>query len=74
MHFQLHTDGQDQGIHAILVRIRDNDLKVMPNVRVEDMGYKLGLNGIDNAKLFFDNVRVPRENLLNKYESFFFFF
>lgn len=50
-----------------MVRIRDDDLNIMPNVRVEDMGYKLGLNGVDNAKLFFDNVRVPRENLLNKY-------
>ena len=29
------------------------------------MGYKMGLNGIDNAKLAFDNVRVPRVNLLN---------
>lgn len=41
----------------------------MPNVRVEDMGHKLGLNGVDNAKLFFDNVRVPRENLLNKFSD-----
>ena len=30
------------------------------------MGIKMGLNGIDNAKVSFDNVRVPRENLLNK--------
>ena len=41
----------------------------MPNVRVEDMGYKMGLNGVDNAKLFFDNVRVPRENILNRYSD-----
>ena len=41
----------------------------MPNVRVEDMSYKMGLNGVDNAKLGFDNVRVPRENLLNKYSD-----
>lgn len=37
--------------------------------RVEDMGYRMGLNGVDNAKLLFDNVRVPRENLLNKYSD-----
>ncbi len=41
----------------------------MPGVKVEDMGYKLGLNGVDNAKLTFDNVRVPRENLLNRYSD-----
>jgi alkylation response protein AidB-like acyl-CoA dehydrogenase len=41
----------------------------MPGVTVEDMGHKMGLNGVDNAKLSFDNVRVPRENLLNKYSD-----
>jgi len=29
------------------------------------MGHKLGLNGVDNGKLFFDHVRVPRSSLLN---------
>merc|ERR1719290_433134 len=41
----------------------------MPGVTIEDMGYKMGLNGVDNAKLSFNNVRVPRENLLNKYSD-----
>jgi len=66
---QLQIDGAGQGIHGILVRIRDNDMNVMPGVRIEDMGHKMGLNGVDNAKLFFDNVRVPRQNLLNKYSE-----
>ena len=50
----------------MLVPIRDNKLKILPGVLVEDMGYKMGLNGVDNAKLTFNNVRVPRENLLNR--------
>ena len=29
----------------------------------------MGLNGVDNAKLTFKNVRVPRENLLNKWSD-----
>ena len=33
------------------------------------MGHKMGLNGVDNAKLTFDNVRVPRVNLLNRYSD-----
>ena len=41
-------------------------MKTMPGVRIDDMGHKMGLNGVDNAKLYFDNVRVPRENLLNR--------
>jgi len=64
--FQLKVGDDWKGIHGILVRIRDDNMKVMPGVRVEDMGHKMGLNGVDNAKLFFDNVRVPRENLLNR--------
>lgn len=31
------------------------------------MGYKIGLNGIDNAALKFHNVRIPSENLMNRY-------
>jgi acyl-CoA oxidase len=30
------------------------------------MGNKLGINGIDNGFVTFYNVRIPRENLLNK--------
>ena len=63
---QLMVKGKNEGIHAILVRMRDNDLKTIPGVTIEDMGYKMGLNGVDNAKLSFDNVRVPRTALLNR--------
>jgi acyl-CoA oxidase len=31
------------------------------------MGYKFACNGVDNAKLAFDHVRIPATNLLNKY-------
>merc|ERR1712088_1141982 len=65
----MFVEGKNEGIHALLVRMRDNDLKTMPGVTIEDMGYKMGLNGVDNAKLSFDKVRVPRENLLNKYSD-----
>jgi len=66
---QMFVEGKNEGIHALLVRMRDNEMKTMPGVTIEDMGYKMGLNGVDNAKLSFDNVRVPRENLLNKYSD-----
>ena len=57
------------GIHGFLVPIRDKDLKVLPGVTIHDMGHKMGLNGVDNAKFYFDKVRVPRENLLNKFSD-----
>lgn len=33
------------------------------------MGYKIGLNGVDNAALLFHNVRIPRTNMMNKYSD-----
>jgi acyl-CoA oxidase len=30
------------------------------------MGVKLGLNGIDNGRLIFTNVKIPREAMLNR--------
>lgn len=63
------SDGavSERGVHAFLVRIRDDEGHPMPGVRIEDCGLKAGLNGVDNGRLYFDHVRVPRENLLNRY-------
>jgi acyl-CoA oxidase len=63
---QLETGGQARGVHAFLVPIRDDAGEPMPGVRIEDDGLKLGLNGVDNGRLSFDAVRVPREALLNR--------
>ncbi len=64
---QLIVEGKNHGVHAILVTIRDAQHQLIPGVTIEDNGYKLGLNGVDNGKIWFHQVRVPRENLLNKY-------
>ncbi|MDA0205553.1 MAG: acyl-CoA dehydrogenase [Acidobacteria bacterium] len=64
---QLVVGGEVQGVHALLVPIRDEAGATMPGVRIEDCGQKLGLNGVDNGRIWFDHVRVPRENLFNRY-------
>lgn len=64
---QLIVNGKNEGVHAILVPVRDENHKLLPGVKIEDNGYKLGLNGVDNGKIWFNQVSVPRENLLNKY-------
>jgi len=64
---QLITAGQERGVHAFVVPIRGSDGAPLPGVRIEDCGPKAGLNGVDNGRLWFDGVRVPRENLLNRY-------
>jgi acyl-CoA oxidase len=64
---QLHTGGSERGVHALLVPIRDERGEPLPGVRLEDCGAKLGLNGVDNGRIWFDHVRIPRENLLDHY-------
>ncbi|MDQ7807145.1 acyl-CoA dehydrogenase [Amycolatopsis sp. A133] len=64
---QLITGSESRGVHAFLVPIRDEDGKPMPGVSIEDCGPKAGLNGVDNGRLGFDNVRIPREALLNRF-------
>ena len=64
---QLITGGVNYGVHAIYVPIRDADGTLLPGIQSEDDGLKGGLNGIDNGRLAFDHVRVPRTNLLNRY-------
>ncbi len=64
---QLIVNGKNHGVHALLVPMRDKAGNLLPGIRVEDCGYKLGLNGVDNGIIWFNNVRVPRENLLNRF-------
>lgn len=66
---QLFIHGEHVGIHAFLVRIRNKDMSVREGVFIEDMGHKLSSNGVDNARIRFTNVRVPRESILNKYSD-----
>eukprot|EP01116_Phalansterium_solitarium_P001542 TRINITY_DN11350_c0_g1_i1.p1 TRINITY_DN11350_c0_g1~~TRINITY_DN11350_c0_g1_i1.p1 ORF type:complete len:643 (+),score=249.91 TRINITY_DN11350_c0_g1_i1:115-2043(+) len=66
---QLLIDGKNHGIHAFLTRIRNDDHSVCRGVRIEDMGHKMGCNGVDNGKLWFDHVRVPRDALLDAHSQ-----
>jgi acyl-CoA oxidase len=63
---QLEVAGRSEGVHAFVVPIRE-DGEVVPGVRIEDDGQKMGLNGVDNGKIWFDGVRVPRTALLNQF-------
>ena len=64
---QLITDGVNHGVHCFYVPLRDDEGNDLPGIGREDDGLKGGLNGIDNGRLSFDHIRIPRTNLLNKY-------
>jgi acyl-CoA oxidase len=64
---QLIVGGENRGVHAILTPLRDELGRLLPGIRVEDNGYKMGLNGVDNGRIWFDEVRVPREHLLSRF-------
>ncbi len=63
---QLEVGGTGHGVHALVVPLR-RDGAVLPGITIEDDGLKMGLNGVDNGRISFDGVRVPRENLLNQF-------
>jgi acyl-CoA oxidase len=64
---QLESAGESFGVHAFLVPVRDQAGAPPKGVRIEDCGQKMGLNGVDNGRLWFDEVRIPRTNLLDRF-------
>ena len=66
---QLITKGENHGVHAFYVPLRDDNGNFLEGVGGDDDGIKGGLNGVDNGRLHFTNVRIPRRWLLNNYGS-----
>ncbi len=64
---QLIVDDVNHGVHCFVVPMRNSSGELQPGIRVEDCGYKMGLNGVDNGRIWFNNVSIPKDNLLNKY-------
>ncbi|MFH9958493.1 acyl-CoA dehydrogenase [Streptomyces roseolus] len=63
---QLEVGGEARGVHALIVPLRSGG-EVLEGVEIEDDGLKMGLNGVDNGRIRFHGVRVPREALLNRF-------
>lgn len=59
----------DHGVHAFIAPLRDASGKCVPGVEIRDCGYKVGLNGVDNGAIRFTHLRVPRENLLDRFAT-----
>jgi len=63
---RLILKGKDHGIHAFLFHLRD-EKGILPNITIKDCGHKMGINGVDNARFWFHNLRVPKAALLNRF-------
>ncbi|MEL6186474.1 MAG: acyl-CoA dehydrogenase family protein, partial [Myxococcota bacterium] len=66
---QLEIGPTAHGVHAFVVPVRDEHGQPLPGVTISDCGEKMGLNGVDNGRLHFDHVEVPRDALLDRYAT-----
>lgn len=64
---QLIVDGDNKGVHVVLVPIRNLDGSAATGVTTADHGHKGGLLGVDNGTIHFERVRVARRMLLDRY-------
>ncbi len=61
--------GKDYGVGAFVVALRDEQHNLMPGIFIKDCGRKLGLNGVDNGVIRFTHVRIPAEQMLDRFAS-----
>ncbi|XP_036594353.1 peroxisomal acyl-coenzyme A oxidase 2 isoform X2 [Trichosurus vulpecula] len=67
---QLYCSGRCHGMHAFLVPIRSlQDHSPLPGITVGDIGPKMNFEQTDNGFLQLDHVRIPRENMLNRFSQ-----
>ncbi|XP_053525552.1 peroxisomal acyl-coenzyme A oxidase 2 isoform X2 [Artibeus jamaicensis] len=65
---QLICSGARRGMHAFIVPIRSlQDHTPLPGVTVGSIGPTMDFNRRDNGFLRLDHVRIPRENMLNRF-------
>eukprot|EP01099_Mayorella_cantabrigiensis_P007951 TRINITY_DN727_c0_g3_i4.p1 TRINITY_DN727_c0_g3~~TRINITY_DN727_c0_g3_i4.p1 ORF type:complete len:620 (-),score=126.37 TRINITY_DN727_c0_g3_i4:437-2266(-) len=66
---QLLLDEKKMGVHAFVVPLRNAEGKLEQGIEIGDCGMKVGWNGVDNGWIRFHHVRIPRENLLNRFAN-----
>ncbi|MBI3441467.1 MAG: acyl-CoA dehydrogenase family protein [Proteobacteria bacterium] len=64
---KMDKNAESEGVHAFMVPVRDKAGKVLPGVTIEDCGDKIGLNGIDNGYLHFQDIKIPYDAMLDRF-------
>jgi len=60
---------KEYGVHIFMVQLRDENHRPLPGIELGDLGKKFGDHANDTGFLRLDNVRVPRDNMLAKFQS-----
>jgi acyl-CoA oxidase len=60
---------KDYGVNAFIVSLRDANGNIQPGISIGDCGHKMGLNGVDNGTIIFNQVIIPKENMLDRFAS-----
>jgi acyl-CoA oxidase len=66
---KLIIDEVDYGVNAFVVPLRDENNTILKGITIKDCGLKMGLNGVDNGIIRFDNVIIPKDNMLDRFAS-----
>ncbi len=66
---KLIINGEDFGVNAFIVPLRTAKGAMIEGVKIEDCGRKMGLNGVDNGVIYFNQVVIPKENMLDKFAT-----
>jgi acyl-CoA oxidase len=66
---RLLIQGKDYGVCNFVVQLRDENFALCKGVALGDVGPKRGCDGTDNGWLSFDHLRIPRTNMLMKWNQ-----
>ena len=66
---QLLVGGQNKGVHAFYIPIRDESHQPCKGVTLGDCGPKISLNAVDNGFILFKNYRVGYDCLLDRFSG-----
>lgn len=65
---QLYIKEECFGVHPFIVQLREDENSApLPGIIIQPCGLKGGVNGLDTCKIWFNDVKIPRENLLNRF-------
>jgi len=65
----LKVKGNDEGVHAFLVELQNEDGTLKSGIKIVDNGDKAAFKGVWTSRVWFEGFSVPRHALLNRYSN-----